>query len=328
MSEDVTENTKALLLLTSPLMSGKDPGSAPILSLGDYRKLHRVLDAEGASPSDLTSPQSDLLLAVCDQVLDRNRLELLLSRGFQLGPAIDAWQARSIWVLGKFDPDYPHVLTTKLGDDAPPVLFGCGDKELLDSGGLAIVGSRDADITAKEFTEQVATQAAHSQVTVVSGGARGVDQWAMAGALNEGGRVIGVVADSLARLVVDRQNREVLMEGQLTLVSPYDPHAGFNVGNAMGRNKLIYASADAGLIVSSDLNKGGTWAGAKEQLDRYSFGPLYVRPAVDDSPGLQALVAKGAAVWPSASNTDEFRELLQPAGVVALPVRDSSLTLF
>lgn len=328
MSQDVTENTKALLLLTSPLVSGKDHVSAPILSLGEYKKLQQVLDAEGASPSDLTSPASNTLLAICDQVIDRTRLESLLSRGFQLGPAIDAWQARAIWVVGKCDPDYPHVLTTKLGDDAPPVLFGCGDKELLDSGGLAIVGSRDADITAKDFTEQVAAQAAHSQVTVVSGGARGVDQWAMAGALNSGGRVIGVLADSLARLVVDRQNREVLMEGQLTLVSPYGPHAGFNVGNAMQRNKLIYAFADAGLIVSSDLNKGGTWAGAKEQLDRYKFGPLYVRPAVEDSPGLQALVAKGTAVWPSANNADEFRGLLHSAVGAAIPVKDSSLTLF
>jgi predicted Rossmann fold nucleotide-binding protein DprA/Smf involved in DNA uptake len=31
--------------------------------------------------------------------------------------------------------------------------------------------------------------------------------------------------------------------------------AGFNVGNAMQRNKLIYALADASLMVSSDLNK-------------------------------------------------------------------------
>lgn len=328
MSQDVTENTKALLLLTSPLISGKDQVSAPILSLGEYKKLQQVLDAEGAPPSDLTSAASTNLLAICDHVIDRTRLESLLSRGFQLGPAIDAWQARAIWVIGKFDADYPHSVTDKLGDDAPPMLFGCGDKELLDSGGLAIVGSRDADITAKDFTEQVAAQAAASQVTVVSGGARGVDQWAMAGALNSGGRVIGVVADSLARLVVDRHNREVLMEGQLTLISPFDPHAGFNVGNAMQRNKLIYAFANAGLVVSSDLNKGGTWAGAKEQLDRYTFGPLYVRPAIEKSPGLQALVARGASLWPEPGSPGEFRQLLESVTVKPLQVDDSQLTLF
>lgn len=47
-----------------------------------------------------------------------------------------------------------------------------------------------------------------------------------------------------------------LAEGRLVLVSPYDPSTGFNVGNAMQRNKLIYALADASLVVSSDLDEG------------------------------------------------------------------------
>ena len=49
------------------------------------------------------------------------------------------------------------------------------------------------------------------------------------------------------------------LDGQLVLASPYDPSAGFNVGNAMQRNKFIYALADAALVVNSDLNRGGTW---------------------------------------------------------------------
>ena len=36
----------------------------------------------------------------------------------------------------------------------------------------------------------------------------------------------------------------------------------------MQRNKLIYALADAALVVNSDYEKGGTWAGAVEQLER------------------------------------------------------------
>jgi DNA processing protein len=63
------------------------------------------------------------------------------------------------------------------------------------------------------------------------------------------------------------------MEGQLVLVSPYDPGAGFNVGNAMQRNKLIYALADAALVVNSDFEKGGTWTGAVEQLDKLKLVP-------------------------------------------------------
>ena len=84
----------------------------------------------------------------------------------------------------------------------------------------------------------------------------------MFGALQQGGKVIGVLADSLKKGAINRENRNGLINGQLVLISSYDPRAGFNVGNAMRRNRLIYALADASLVVNADLNKGSTWAGA------------------------------------------------------------------
>ena len=75
----------------------------------------------------------------------------------------------------------------------------------------------------------------------------------------------------------------------LVLLSPYDPNAGFNVGNAMQRNKLIYALADAALVVNSDLGKGGTWTGAVEQLDKFRQIPVFVRSTGAPSAALDAL---------------------------------------
>ena len=68
-----------------------------------------------------------------------------------------------------------------------------------------------------------------------------------------------------------REHREALMDGRLVLACPYDPAARFQVGQAMQRNKLIYALSDAALVVNSDYGKGGTWTGATEQLDRYGM---------------------------------------------------------
>ena len=89
------------------------------------------------------------------------------------------------------------------------------------------------------------------------------------------------------------------MDGQLVLISPYDPSAGFNVGHAMQRNKLIYALADAALVVSSDYEKGGTWAGAVEQLEKLRLVPVYVRSNGETGKGLEALRRKGALPWPN-----------------------------
>ena len=74
----------------------------------------------------------------------------------------------------------------------------------------------------------------------------------------------------------------------------------------MQRNKLIYALADAALVVNSDFEKGGTWAGAVEQLEKLRLVPLYVRSRGEISTGLEALRRKGAAPWPDPVNPEAF----------------------
>ena len=101
---------------------------------------------------------------------------------------------------------------------------------------------------------------------VVSGGARGTDRLAMGAALDAGGVAFGVLADSLERTVRQPDLRQLLLDGQLVLLTPYAPTAGFSVGAAMGRNKVIYGLADFAVVVSSDYQTGGTWAGAVEAL--------------------------------------------------------------
>ncbi len=191
-------------------------------------------------------------------------------------------------------------------------MYGCGDPSLASLGGLAVVGSRDVNELLVEYTEAVGRIAALAKTTLVSGGARGIDQAAMRGALEAGGKAVGVLADSLERSSLTREHRELLMENQLLLISPYDPSASFNVGHAMQRNKLIYALADAALVVNSDYEKGGTWAGAIEQLEKFRFGPVYVRNDGEASEGLEALLRKGALPWPNPTTAEEFIELLKP----------------
>ena len=64
----------------------------------------------------------------------------------------------------------------------------------------------------------------------------------------------------------------------------------------MHRNKLIYAMADAGLVMDTAIDEGGTWAGAVEQLSKYGT-PVYTRSDGAPSPGLEALRERGALPW-------------------------------
>jgi DNA processing protein len=306
MTQDLSPDTLAALLLTAPLITGRASGSSDILTPGEYRRLVKHLEESGRRCSDLLSPSATALIEECDSVVSTDRLRRLVDRGFLLSQAIERWRTRAIQVLGRTDAEYPSRISDRLGDYAPPFLYCCGDAAMLDAGGLAVVGSRHVEEELITYTLEIGRLAARAGATIISGGARGIDQAAMRGAIEVGGKAIGVLADSLERTTTNRDHRNFLLDGQLVLISPFDPNAGFNVGNAMQRNKLIYALADAALIVSSDVGKGGTWTGAVEQLDRWKWIPVYVRLDDEPTPGLNALREKGALPWPAPRNPDDF----------------------
>ena len=310
MSMSLSPNAQAILLLTAPLIAGRAKPSSDLLTPGEYKRLARFLRDKQRQPADLLAPDVRELIGECQHLIDSARIKRLLDRGFLMSQAIERWQTRAIWVVSRADAEYPRGLKTRLKDDAPPVIYGCGEAAILDTGGLAVVGSRNVDDALVEYTEAISRLAAKARCTLVSGGARGIDQAAMRGALEAGGNVAGVLADSLEKAVLVRDHREVLMDGRLVLISPYDPAAGFNVGHAMQRNKLIYALADAALVVSSDYEKGGTWAGAIEQLEKLRFVPVYVRSNGETGKGLEALRRKGALPWPNPGTPEEFVKAL------------------
>jgi DNA processing protein len=328
MTPALSPNTQAILLLTAPLIAGRGPSSSELLSPGEYKRLARHLREIQRQPADLVSPDAADLLRACQPVIDEARLQRLLGRGFLLSQVIERWQARAIWVVSRADAEYPRRLKARLREDAPAVIYGCGDMGLLESGGLAVVGSRHVDDSLIDYTMAVGRLAARARRTLVSGGAKGIDQAAMRGALEAGGKVSGVLADSLEKTTMNREHRNLLLDGQLVLISPYDPSAGFNVGNAMQRNKLIYALADASLVVSSDLNKGGTWTGAVEQLDKLKFVPVYVRSTGESTPGLDAMRSKGAIPWPNPQDADALEGVFDVITQVPLAPPQSGLAMF
>jgi len=309
MTNLVSANTQAILLLTAPLIVAGTEPATDLLTPGEYKQVAKLLAQVALQPADLPNTQADQLPGELQNLLDGDRCKRLLQRTNQWEQAVEYWQSRAIWVVSPFDEAYPGRLKERLKDSAPAIIYGAGESALLEDGGLAVVGSRAVDSLLVEYTEQVGRLTALADRSIVSGGARGIDQAAMRGALSGGGKSVGVLADSLERAAVNREHSNLLSEGDLVLISPYDPAAGFNIGHAMQRNKLIYALADAALVVNSDFDKGGTWAGAVEQLDRLHFVPVYVR---DDSAhqGLQGLRLKGAIPWPNPTTPDELLELL------------------
>lgn len=324
MIHTLSPNTQVILLLTAPLIVGRGTSSTDLLTASEYKRLARLLFEKKRQPADLLSAEAETLLKECQPIVDCNRLKQLLERGFLLSQAMERWQTRSIWVVSRADNFYPKRLRSHMKEDSPAILYGCGEMNFFDSGGLAVVGSRNVDDELIAYTEKIGRLAAEADRTLVSGGARGIDQAAMRGALEAGGKVIGVLADGLERSAMNRENRSHFMNGRLVMISPYDPSAGFNVGHAMQRNKLIYALSNAALVVSSDYDKGGTWTGAVEQLDKLKYVPVYIRTLGSSSKGLDGLRRKGALPWPNPSTTEELANALSviPKNERTVPIQE------
>jgi len=284
------------------------------LNLSEYNSLADWLRENQMRPADLLeSIGKQKLQKITINKLDSDRLSALLERGMMLSLAVEKWTNQGLWVLGRSDTNYPKRLKQRLKHSAPAILYGVGNIELLSLGGLAILGSRDVDDEIVGYTRRVAQNIAVQGMQVISGGARGVDQAAMLGVLDAGGTCVGVLADSLTKAAVNSKYRSSIQEGRLTLISSYDPEAGFNAGNAMGRNKYIYALADYALVVSSSFGKGGTWAGAVEALSRLQDIPVFVRLHPTKSEGNQQLHNQGAKPFPAEPWNDSLRELLVKA---------------
>ena len=290
----LSEQAQATLLLTAWFGKQEGAGVKP-LTPTEWGRFALFLRNANLTPADLLrSAALDALLgSYTDRTITLERIRKLLERSAALGIALEKWQRAGLWIMTRSDADYPKRWKFRLRNDAPPVLFGAGNRDLLNRGGIAVVGSRDLDASQVDFTGQLGRDIAHQGQTVISGGARGADEAAMRGALESDGMAVGILADSLLRTSTSSKYRKSLMSKDLALVSPFNPEAGFNVGNAMARNKYIYCLSDAAIVIATTENKGGTWSGAIENL-KHAWVPLWVRSG--NVPGNRALVERGA-VW-------------------------------
>ena len=112
-----------------------------------------------------------------------------------------------IWIGGALVATIdPHLLSQIY--DPPLVLYVKGTLTERDRNGVAIVGSRQVTSYGMETARKLAYQLAYVGVTVVSGGARGIDTAAHQGALSAKGRTIAVLGTGI-NLVFPAENAEL-----------------------------------------------------------------------------------------------------------------------
>ena len=144
-------NSQAIILLTAYFNKNDKP-----LTITEYSNLATWLLKYNMTPADLLATNNiDILKEYEGSKIVQDRILSLLDRGNAMALSLQKWQNFGIWVITRADEEYPIVLKRKLGQKSPPILYGAGDKKILNNKSIAIVGSRDASIDDLEFAFQL-----------------------------------------------------------------------------------------------------------------------------------------------------------------------------
>lgn len=290
-------DSQAIILLCSYLGLSSNPDYAP-LTLKDWNPLAKKIQSLSMRPASLLGQTAKELRENLELSEDEaDRIARLLQRGGSVAIELERLVSLGIHVITRADSEYPSRYRQRLKESAPSVLFYAGEKALLGQPGIAVVGSRHLDEAGQACAEFVGNSCGMSGLVLYSGGAKGVDTLSMNAVLASRGTAVGILADSLEKAIRDPEKRNAISRGDLCLATPYSPNAPFSVGTAMGRNKLIYTLADYAIIVASDAEKGGTWAGATEAL-RAKWIPVFVLEHSEMPQGNKLLLQKGALGFP------------------------------
>lgn len=256
----MTPGEQGFLLLTGFL---GDPLRKP-LTVAQFRTLTaRVRDMQKpAEERELT--EADLIAIGYSRDMAARILSLLSSKE-QLDWYVQRGRQQSCYPITRVSDGYPLALRKKLGTDCPGSLWAKGDVSILDTPGIALVGSRELRNANSAFALEAGRQAALQGYTLISGNARGADRAAQESCLKHGGRVISVVADALEKCP-NRENVLYLSEEGFDLA--------FSAHRALSRNYVIHCLAQKVLVAQSRIAKGGTWSGTVKNL-RHGWTPVF-----------------------------------------------------
>jgi len=255
------------------------------------------------------APQAELKRAG----LDSKTVRAITSRrdGISLDEEMKKLAHYGVKALSWRDTQYPARL--KEIYDYPPLLYVRGSLLPKDEWCLAIVGTRRATAYGRQVTEELVTDLARNNITIVSGLARGIDSVAHKAALEAGGRTIAVFGCGLD-VVYPSENadlaRRVMKQG--ALVSEYPLGTRPRPENFPRRNRIM-SGLSLGVFVAEAGFKSGAMITARMALEQNR--EVFAVPGSILSPtsqGTNNLIQEGAKL---VSNCNDILEELNLTAV-------------
>lgn len=256
----MTVGEQGFLLLTSQL---GDLERKP-LTVAQFRNLAmRVSQME--KPKQTRELTGDDLVALGYERQMALRMVALLSDKDRLESYVHRGKKQDCDPISRVSETYPKAVRKRLGLDAPGCLWAKGDATLLNMPAVSLVGSRELNAKNRKFAETVGREVAKKGFILVSGNAKGADRVAQQACLENGGRVISVVADELEKCPLVK-NVLYLSEDSFDLP--------FSAARALSRNRVIHTLGYITIVAQCNGQNGGTWDGTRKNLQN-NWSPVF-----------------------------------------------------
>jgi DNA processing protein len=274
-------------------------------------RVRQLLEHFGEAPAILGASRQQLLQV---RGIGEESAEAIANweKGIDLGAELKRIADFGCRIVSQADPEYPELLRQIY--DPPVVLYVKGELLAKDKNSVAMVGSRMTTHYGIEVARKLAYQLAYLGVTVVSGGARGIDSAAHQGALSGKGRTLAILGTGI-NIVYPAENAQlyerIVANGALVTQFPFN-RPGDKQTFPM-RNRIVAGMTLGTVVVEANLTSGALiTANFANEYGRQVFAV----PGRIDSPrskGCHDLIKKGAKLCEGAEDILSEFEYLFPA---------------
>jgi len=293
----------------------------PGVGLGRLRQL-RLACGEFARALEADPPVVAAALRV-----DPAEAGRILSAARGAGGALEAERAAADRARVQFrilsDADYPELL--RASPDPPELLFVRGELVADPEPAVAIVGSRRATAYGCLQAGALAVALAERGVTIVSGGARGIDAEAHRGALRAGGRSIAVLATGFSNPYPAEHAGlfDSLVEGGGALLTEQPSFVTARPDLFPRRNRVIAALSLVTVVVEA-ASRSGALLTARIAVDDLSRDAACMPGPVTSplSAGCHRAIREG---WASlVTSADDVIELLAESRTLVMGAQEAA----
>lgn len=143
-------------------------------------------------------------------------------------------------------------------DNCPQNLYYVGNINILNTKAISIVGKRNASAKGKYYAYLLAKKYASQGFTIVSGLAKGIDQFAHIGALAAKGKTIAVLGNGLSKIYPEENTKlaKEIIENKGLIITEYKINDKIKPENFPIRNRIISGLSIATIIIEADETSG------------------------------------------------------------------------